>query len=217
MRYYLTRSDQVPENARTGRGEYSPLDPSEYVQIDARTMNCAHKLDPKVKAAVVDAVLSSDLLEKEADIFSLEENDGTTHYQGVVSSTVDPAQRAIFSIPVDSHNVYITLTEGDPSTIRRAMATIEETEHETGVRLGNVLLLDASELRERQIRGVIFLPVKVSRVLRYLPEAIEVGGSRFPVLLVVFLRDHEHEVWRRDGHDMLMKLFSETDKDLVAF
>jgi hypothetical protein len=83
--------------------------------------------------------------------------------------------------------------------------------------LGNVLLLDFLELRERDIVGLILLPPNTANVLSHLPLDITVGDTEYRFLLVVFLSNMEHEVRKTKGHDALMDLFDNTNKDLVSF
>jgi hypothetical protein len=78
-------------------------------------------------------------------------------------------------------------------------------------------LLDSPELWAADIAGVILLPTRVSRVLRYLPGEVALPTGTYHFLLVVFLTTGEHDVWREQGHDALMELFSRSEKDLVAF
>jgi hypothetical protein len=97
------------------------------------------------------------------------------------------------------------------------LSALEEIEEESSVVLGNVALLDSPELRAADLVGVLLLPTSVSNVLRYLPSEVTLpaGPSRF--LLVVFLTTREHEVWKAQGHDALMDLFTHSNKDLIAF
>jgi len=76
---------------------------------------------------------------------------------------------------------------------------------------------NAPELQERNIVGVVVLSPRASNILRYLPDAITVRDVQYRFLLVVFLSKEEHEVWKAQGHDALMDLFTTTDKDLISF
>jgi len=150
-------------------------------------------------------------------MLSFEGSSGKWRHQAVALARDDANIACVFSLPTESRNIYVTVSDGDRTVIRRVLATLEDTEAESSVVLGNVLLLDAPELRERDIVGVILLPPNLSGVLRHLPLDITVGSAPYRFLLVVFLSKREHEVWKAEGHDALMDLFDSTDKDLITF
>ncbi len=175
------------------------------------------ELDSKAKASIIHNVLSGGSLQDECEIFSFEDGHGRKHYQAVAPSKSDAKIACVFSLPTDGSNVYITMTDGDRAVVRRVLATLEETEANSSVKLGNVLLLDSPELRAGDIVGVILLPPNVSNALDHLPPTITVRAATYCFLLVVFLTGREHDVWKAEGHDALMDLFSSTGKDLVAF
>jgi hypothetical protein len=97
------------------------------------------------------------------------------------------------------------------------VANLEELEKETDVVIGNVVLLNALELRATDIAGVILLPPTVSNILGYLPNEVTLSTVTYHFLLVAFLTSREHEVWKAKGHDALMDFFSTHNKDLIAF
>jgi hypothetical protein len=174
-------------------------------------------MNPKLKAKLVNEVLKSDLFAGSCEFFSLEGSDGIKRFQAETVSKADDQIAAIFTIPTTTHNVYATVTDGDRKLVRRILATIEDTERESAVNPGGVLLFDDPELKARDIVGVIFLPVSASNVLDYLPDKVLVDGAEYRFLLVVFLRGDEHETWKKYGHDSLMDLFEQEDKDLISF
>jgi hypothetical protein len=175
------------------------------------------KLDPKIKATVIHAVLSEQSLRPECELLSFEGKNGKKRYQAVALSKEDANVACVFSLPTNGRNIYVTVSDGDRGVLRRVLATLEDMEAESPVLLGNVLLLDSSELRERDIVGLILLPPNTSNVLSHLPLDITVGNIQYRFSLIVFLSKTEHEVWKAKGHDALMDLFANTDKDLVGF
>jgi hypothetical protein len=174
-------------------------------------------LDSKTKASIIHCVLSGGSLQDECEIFSFEDDDGRKHYQAVAPSKSDAKSACVFSLPTDGPNVYVTMSDGDRAVVRRVLAALEETETQSSVKLGNVLLLNSPELRAVNIVGVILLPPNVSNALNHLPPTITIRDVTYHFLLVVFLTEREHNVWKGEGHDALMDLFSTSDKDLVAF
>ena len=123
----------------------------------------------------------------------------------------------VFSLPTDTRNVYVTVSNGDTTVIRRVLSALEEIEVQSTVKLGNVALLDSPELRARKIVGVLLLPPHASNALNHLPLQITIRDVVYRFMLVVFLTEREHDLWKTAGHNALMDFFSSSDKDLVAF
>lgn len=174
-------------------------------------------LDAKLKATVIDAVLSGEYLQPKCEVSYVEGDDGRKHYQAVALSTSDPNVACVFSLPTEGRNIYVTVTDGDREVIGQVLATLEDLEVESSIHLGNVQLLDSPELRKRDIVGVILLMPRTSNALKHLPLDITVGNTQYRFLLVVFLSTRENEVRKTQGHDALMDFFSSTGKDLVSF
>lgn len=175
------------------------------------------ELDQRIKASIVECVLSGSSVEDHCDIFSFESDGGRKHYQAVARCKAGVNAACFFTLPTSGQNVYVTMSDGDLLVVRRVLAAFEEAEAEGTVRLGNVLLLDASELRDRGLVGAILLPPSVSNMLHDLPLTKTVCGRLYSFLLVTFLSEREHAVWKEQGHDALMELFASDEKDLVAF
>jgi len=174
-------------------------------------------LDPKTKATIIHSVLSEQALRPECEVLSFQGENGSKRYQAVALSKDDANIACIFSLPTKARNIYVTVSDGDRAVLRRVLATLEDMEEESPILLGNVLQLDSSELRERNIVGLILLPPNTSNLLSHLPLDMSVGDIQYRFLLVVFLSRTEHEVWKSKGHDALMDFFTDTDKDLVSF
>lgn len=169
------------------------------------------------RAALVHAVLDGDLFGDACDLFSLERADGVKRHQAVAALVAEAGVNVIFSIPTDSSNVYITVSDGDLSLVRQVLATLEDIEADAPLKLGKVQPFDDAYLKARDIHAILLLPARTSHVLDFLPDAITVGARSYPLLLVVFLSEREHRIWKVDGHDALMDDFSARGKDLIAF
>ncbi len=170
-----------------------------------------------VQASIVQEVLASPLIRDECEIFYFEREDNVKRYQAVAVTEVDPTISVVFSLPVDTTNVFITASDGDSSIIRKILANLEDINSELEVLLGNVQLFKAAELEQSNISGVILLPIETSHLLDYLPENFPINSVSYKFLLVVFISYQEHKIWLEKGHDALLDYFSEMRKDLVQF
>lgn len=155
--------------------------------------------------------------ETEGDLFYLEGNDGEKRYQAVFKSTFDDSVNLICSLPTITQNIYVTVSDGDPALIRRIVATIEDTERESAVLLGNLLALNDPILRNRNIYGVLFLPASEFNALEGLPSKICTKEKEFKFLAVIFLSKEELEIWEERGHDALIDHFIAVERDIVSF
>ncbi len=171
----------------------------------------------RIKAVVADKIFESPYCKEECDFSYFEDEDGGRHYQGVVSLKVDERINIVFSVPVNSRNIFVIASDGNERGIRIAIANIEESDRGTPIKVGNLLTLNSEIMSSKNIFGAIFLSVKTSNVLNYLPDIIEVDDAQYKFLLVVFISHKEHKVWSELGHDALMDYFSETNKDLIRF
>jgi hypothetical protein len=174
-------------------------------------------MNPALRRTIVHKVLDSDLFGDACDLSYLERDDGGKRHHACAALDTDPDIHVVVSLPTDGKNIYVTLSNGDRPLIQRLFATLEDMEGECSIRLGNVQLFDDAALKARGICGVLLLPVQISNILRFLPDTITIDAIDHPVLLVVFLSEREHAIWKADGHDALMELFVATDKDLIAF
>lgn len=174
-------------------------------------------LNIQLKAKIIHTVLDSNLFGDDCDIFSFEREDGVKRYQGESAYKFSPEMNVIFSIPTDCRNIYITVSDGDNHIIRKVLATLEDIESESSLKLGNVQLFNSPELISRNICGVILLPINTSNILDFLPEHIICDQDDYRFLLVVFISEKEHLIWKQNGHDALMEYFSAIDKDLISF
>ncbi|WDE05507.1 hypothetical protein SG34_000725 [Thalassomonas viridans] len=170
----------------------------------------------RLNAKIIEMVLAIDLVESECDLFRLEDHFGTTYRQAVAK--VDDEISVVFSLPQGkTSNIYILASDGQTDLLRNILANIEESEKETNIALGNLLLLNSEELIKRDICGVIFLPVDISNVLDSLPNNFCFENNEYKFLLVTFITNEEHQVWKNKGHDALMDYFTDNDKDLLLF
>jgi hypothetical protein len=174
------------------------------------------ELDTKTRGTVVHAVLSGGPFRDECRLVSFESQSGRRHYQGIALSKHEAGVACVFSLPTVGHNIYVTVTAADQMVVRRVLADLEETEADSSVSLGNVLLLKAPELLAANIVGVLLLLPATSNMLNHLPLDLKVGEKGYRFLLVVFLTREEHGIWRTQGHDALMDFYSRSGKDLVA-
>lgn len=65
--------------------------------------------------------------------------------------------------------------------------------------------------------GVLVLPLRVSRYLKFLEKRFLALDEPKSAFLAVFLSSGEYEVFKGQGNDALMNYFTINEKDLVAW
>jgi hypothetical protein len=175
-------------------------------------------MDANVKfKEIASALVSEHPFEKDGDLLSFEAEDSQKRYQAVFKSTFDPSVNLFCSLPTVTRNIFVAVSDGPALLLRRALATAEDIERSSDVRLGNVLPLDDPELNENGIAGLLFLQGSVFNALEGLPDEIWLGGNVFKFLSVIFLTRNELKIWGQEGHDALMDHFLEVERDIVSF
>ncbi|MBF4454756.1 hypothetical protein IRT38_04995 [Acinetobacter sp. SK-43] len=171
----------------------------------------------RIRSTIVNMVISNDIFNDDCNIYYFEKEDGTKRHQAVSTLRDDVNLHVIFSIPTNTHNIYITVSDGDASLIRQLFATLEDIEGHERIGIGCVQLFDDTRLIENDVRGIILLPIITSNILNFLPTQLEINEVNYNFILVVFLSTKEYQQWKTKGHDALIDYFIENKKDLVAF
>lgn len=168
-----------------------------------------------LNAKVVDQILSVEFVQPECEIFRLNDFNGD-YYRQMVAEVAEDIN-VVSSLPtIGNHNIFILATDGPTAFIRKVIANIEQSDNGS-FKFGSVMLLDSPELKDRGYVGVIFLPVATSNVLRDLPNKFVCDNVEYSFKLVVFITSNEYRTWKQMGHDSLMDLFTESNKDLIAY
>ena len=169
----------------------------------------------KLKATIVEMILSIDVVEPECEIYRIEDTAGLFYRQAVAK--VDEEISIVMSIPtLENKNIFILASDGPVDLVRNIIANIEES-NGSNFELGNVMLLSSIELDIKGLAGVIFLPVGTSKVLEDLPNEFHFEGRSYKFLLVVFITHKEYKIWKDQGHNALIEHFITSGKDLIAF
>jgi hypothetical protein len=169
-------------------------------------------------AKILDAVFSLEGVGASCSLHRLEADDGQTYRQAVIDLAEDLRGSLTLTLPdAKSRSIFLMASEAPPDLIRRLLAYLEQVNESRHLVVGNLVPLDAPELRERFVGGVLLLPVSTSNLLASLPAVLSLEGADYSCLLVVFLTFAEIEVWQKSGHDALMDLFELEEKDLFAF
>jgi hypothetical protein len=172
----------------------------------------------RLNANIVHMILSGDVCAKDCELFLFVDDAGQSYRQGVISLIEDEDISIIFTLPQEQKsNIYLLATDGPIPLVRKLLANIEESESDSSIFTGNVLLMDGLELQERDIFGVIFLPVDVSNALDFLPSKFTFEHNDFEFILVVTISQKEHAIWKTQGHDALMDYVELNGKDLISF
>ena len=171
----------------------------------------------KKGSVILNAVIGNDLFNDDRNLYYFERKDGVKRYQAVITLQSDVNLHVIFSIPTNTNNIYITVSDGDTHLIRQLFATLEDSEEHEQVGIGCVQLFNDIRLITNDVKGVILLPINTSNILNFLPDQIEINEVNYHFLLVVFLSTNEYVEWQTKGHDALMDYFIENEKDLVSF
>jgi hypothetical protein len=171
----------------------------------------------RIRSTIVNTVINNDLFCDDCNLYYFEKADGTKRHQAVSTLRDDVNLHVIFSIPTNTHNIYITVSDGDANLIRQLFATLEDIEGHEQIGIGCVQLFDDTRLIENDVRGIILLPIITSNILNFLPNQFEINGVNYNFILVVFLSTKEYQQWEIKGHDALIDYFIENEKDLIAF
>ena len=109
----------------------------------------------QIRSVIVNAVISNDLFCDDCNLYYFEKEDGTKRHQAVSTLRDDVNLHIIFSIPTNTHNIYITVSDGDTNLIRQLFATLEDIEGHEQIGIGCVQLFDDTRLIENDVRGII--------------------------------------------------------------
>lgn len=129
----------------------------------------------RIRSTIVNTVISNDIFNDDCNIYYFEKEDGTKRHQAVSTLRDDVNLHIIFSIPTDTHHIYITVSDGDTHLIRQLFAALEDIEGHEQIGMGCVQLFDDTRLIENDVRGIILLPITTSNILNFLPNQLEIN------------------------------------------
>jgi hypothetical protein len=142
------------------------------------------------------------------DLFLFESDRGRRHYQAFAKTTEGPEAFCLFSLPVATRNVYITLFEENRVLMESVLAVLEELESQQPVNAGTCVLLNYVQPTPTDIVGVLLLPPQISGKLARLPSTITPGAQSYSFLLVVCLTSETHRILEAEGIEALLRFLS---------
>lgn len=171
----------------------------------------------RLAASIIDTVSLDDYFDDSFDRFHLEGLDGRRRHSLAARCGFDDSACLYATVPTVTRNVYLTISDGAGSTIRRVLATLEDMEAEGSVLPGHVVLFDDPALAKAGYHGVLLALPRIFNALGHVPETMAVQDAHYRLLAVLFLTGEEHLVWRDQGHDALMDHFAATRRDIIQF
>lgn len=172
---------------------------------------------PKLAASIIDTVSFSDYFNDSFDKFYLEGFDGRRRHSLAARCGFDASASLFATVPTMTRNVYLTISDGDASVVRRVLATLEDIESEGSVEPGNVALFDEPALDAHGYCGVLVALPSIFNALDHVPFTMTVQDAHYRLLAVLFLSRKEHLIWRERGHDALMDHFAAINRDIIRF
>ena len=173
----------------------------------------------RLKAEIVWRVLENEHIKDECEFFEATfSNDGHSYVQGVADILPDPDLKVYFSIPRNTRNIFITVSDGVGSVVRKVIGNIEQLDVNdvSYFNRRQIVRFENENLNKQGIYGIVLLPLSVSGILDSIHEKFDFDNEEYCFHLVTMLSKAEMEVWEKDGFDSLMDLFDHTDKDLLT-
>ncbi len=171
----------------------------------------------RLRGTVISGVLGVEHARDEAELFHYVVDEDKALHQGVAQVVPDDDLRIVFTIPVETTSIFITVTDGDVSLVRRVLANLEEMERDgTVLGVGEVVRFEGSDLEQHGIAAVVLLPLSVSGILCGLEETFEHEERSYCFYLVAFLSLAEYGIWKAHGQEKLMSHLDNVDKDLLT-
>ena len=177
-------------------------------------MEAAHE---QTSREIISTLVRDEYFDGECDKYYLEGFDGRRRHSAISRCKFLETANLIFSLPTVTENIYVTITDGDPSLIAQVMATLEDMELTGEVALGNVKLFEDAALRKHGVCGVLLLNADLFPALHYLDASVPIVSVDYKFISVVFLTDEDHAYGKAHGHDALMDYFVERQKDVYTF
>jgi hypothetical protein len=171
----------------------------------------------RLRGTVISRVLGVEHAGDEAELFHYVLDEDKALHQGVARIVPDDDLRIIFTIPAETTSIFITVTDGDVSLVRRALANLEEMERDgTAFGVGEVVRFEGNDLEQHGIAAIVLMPLSVSGILSGLEETFEHDEHRYCFYLVMFLSFAEFGIWKAHGQEKLMSHLDDVDKDILT-
>jgi hypothetical protein len=161
-------------------------------------------------------IIRADYFDPDPDLFVLTGFDGRKRRQALTACTFDPAAKLIFSLPCETSNVYVCITDGEPAILRQLIATLEDYDAQGECNhFGTVHLFADPVLNSNGVCGVLLLQGSIYNALEHVPDEAIIDGRTVQFLGVVLLSKAEYKLWSEAGLDALLEYFEKAGKDLV--
>jgi len=174
----------------------------------------------QVKAEVVYRVLDNEHIKDNCEFIDTEFHDDDNIYiQAKAGIIPDNDLFIYFSIPQNTPNIFITISDGDSDLVQKIIGNVEQKDvkNPSYFTKKKVVRYENQELNRRGVFGIVLLPLSVSGILDSMEETFEFANKEYSFQLVTMLSKTEIELWEKDGFENLMEFFDSTDKDLLSF
>lgn len=174
----------------------------------------------RLKAEIVYRVLDNEHINDECEFYEASfDNDENNYIHAKANIIPDDDLKVYFSIPHDTQNIFITVSDGASNTIRKIIGNIEQIDISdlSYFTRQRVVRFDNAELNKEGVFGIALLPLSVSGILDTIEECFDFNEINYCFRLVTMLSESEIKVWEREGFDALMAFFDSGEKDLLTF
>jgi len=146
------------------------------------------------------------------------EFDSGIHYHtayGLIGDESDPIY-VVFAMPHKSDDIYLMITDGDPSLVAGQLAALqkynEEAEH---VCLYHTVPTKSDVFNTND--WIAFLTIRPCTIITTFKDDAEIGDRNFRFRLVIPINAEERKLKMESGIEALMDLFEETKRDVITF
>lgn len=174
----------------------------------------------RIKAEVVCRVLDNEHIKDSCEFIDTEfNNDDNIYVQAKAGITPDNDLFVYFSIPKNTSNIFITVSDGDSDLVQKIIGNVEQKDvkNPSYFTKRNVVRYENQELNKHGVFGIVLLPLSVSGILDSMEEVFEFANKEYSFHLVTMLSKTEIELWEKDGFESLMEFFDSSEKDLLSF
>lgn len=151
---------------------------------------------------------------KDNRFFSFKLGDDENYIVATAGIDFDDDSETSICYTMNSGNVYLTVSDGDPQEVSLLMAYIKSLGSEFS--FGNVVEISDSEYLQKYDRcGAVFLVPETLPILEQVPNEAIISGIRTKFLLIVFLNRSEMEIMKDAGFDSLLDYFIKKKRDVI--
>lgn len=173
------------------------------------------KLNNVEDANIISILLDLDCVSGNANLVNFE-NDGEVDHTVFIKVKLDEGAYVVSSLPRNSSQIFITVTDGDPNTIAFLISEIDRANKTRHFKMNDVVRFSNEYMSENGRVGVILLPVSVSNLVSEIAHIRSLSGAPYEVFLCVFLSEEEYIHKKNFGFNSLMDKFTEENKDLIS-